>query len=109
MNNVNFEIINDGRTLRIHLTRQGDDKIIWARINDRNVDSDGFFEELIETQLCNGWELVNPEDVGALTDALLLSNDGGKTIYSNINWYQLVSPVEKMIGSDRYVDFQRAE
>jgi len=36
---------------------------------------DAALVELLEDHLCNGWELVRPEEVGALTSALLLSDE----------------------------------
>lgn len=33
------------------------------------------FNDLIEWQLCNGWEVVPPEDIAALTSAPILSDD----------------------------------
>jgi hypothetical protein len=39
------------------------------QINDERV-----FIDLIEYQLCNGYHLVNPENIGALTSSLLISD-----------------------------------
>jgi len=33
------------------------------------------FRDLIEWQLCNGWEMVPPEDIAALTSAPILSDE----------------------------------
>lgn len=40
---------------------------------DRNYYST--FEKLIEYHLCNGMEFINPEDIGALTDAPIIGYD----------------------------------
>jgi hypothetical protein len=42
------------------------------------------FIELIEDYLCNGWEIVTPESIGALTDALILSNEVVRDDYGEI-------------------------
>jgi hypothetical protein len=34
------------------------------------------FTDAIEWQLCNGWHVVPPEQIGALTDGILLSQEG---------------------------------
>ena len=65
---------------------------------------------LLEWQLANGWELIAPEEIGALTDAPLLSDDGerddeGKLIaLTTVYWlpnYQILSEVAALycIGS----------
>lgn len=39
------------------------------------IGADNVFLELIEYQLCNGWETIKPEECGALTDGLILTDD----------------------------------
>ncbi|PXA07078.1 hypothetical protein, partial [Staphylococcus pseudintermedius] len=65
---VNF--IPAKRKLRIELTKEG--KIFFAEGEGNN--SVGF-NELIEYQLCNGWERIQPEEIGALTSAEMISNN----------------------------------
>lgn len=36
---------------------------------------DAALVELLEDHLCNGWELLRPEEIGALTSALLFSDE----------------------------------
>jgi len=67
--------------------------------------AESIFLDLIEYQLGNGWSVVNPEDVGALTDGLLLSpdaeyNDHGElvavdTVYWDSN-YQVESLLDEL-------------
>lgn len=74
-------------------------------IEDR--DSDNAFLDLIESQICNGWTLINPKDVGALTDALIITDDcdfddsGDLTrcgrVYSNIAYYQVESDIARLL------------
>ena len=48
---------------------------------------------LLEDHLCNGWEMVPPEDIGALTAAPILSDEIGKdedgrvTEAGRVYWY----------------------
>jgi len=35
---------------------------------------DSIVWEVLEPYLCNGWQLVAPEDIGALTEATIISN-----------------------------------
>jgi hypothetical protein len=39
------------------------------------VDDGGDLLEALEWQLCNGWEVVRPEECGALTDGLIMTAD----------------------------------
>ena len=38
-----------------------------------HVSWDMLFFDVCEYELCNGWSIVNPEDIGALTDAPIVS------------------------------------
>ena len=99
---VEFYKLDDGR-LQIMLTREGRDEL----------NSDEFtypdFDEMIEWQLCNGWEFIWPEEIGALTDAPILSDaaerddKGVLTSVGRVYWYpqyQVHNPVEEL---DRHV------
>lgn len=68
--NTQFNVDNSGNLI-ITLTEEGKQ---WLNEYDK-VNTDEFcFIELIEYQLCNGYSLVNPETVGALTSSLLLAD-----------------------------------
>lgn len=86
-------------------------------IASQEIDADSRLSEVIEWQLANGWSLVQPEDVGALTDAPILSEEvetdeqgevrGVGTVY----WYpqyDVRDPVAQLL-QDGYVEFVRAE
>jgi hypothetical protein len=73
--------------------------------------------EMLEQALGNGWSYVRPEDIGALTDAPILSQDGfmgndGKwypmvkraNVYAHMN-YAVEDPIE-MWAEGRFVFFQ---
>lgn len=78
-----FETLANG-SLKISLTDLGRDEVnekiqdTGAKIFDGHVVAefcDNLFLELCEYPLCNGWELIAPEDIGALTDSLIFSQD----------------------------------
>jgi len=66
---------------------------------------DGAFIELVEYQTCNGWEWIAPEEIGALTNALILSCDTVRDdhgvliscgrVYANMD-YAIKSPAEEL-------------
>lgn len=69
--NTTFDVDNSGN-LVITLTNEGRE---WLAENEETEQNDqDLFIELIEYQLCNGYNLVQPEDVGALTSSLLIAN-----------------------------------
>jgi hypothetical protein len=79
--------------LEIHLNRSG--RRHFADIREQR-DSFGIntaLYALLEDHLCNGWELVPPEDIGALTAAPILSDDisrneeGRVTEVGRVFWY----------------------
>jgi hypothetical protein len=61
--------------------------------------------DLLEDWLCNGWEWVKPEDIGALTSAPILRSPRG-TLY----WfpaYAITCEIEEMLANGEVV-FSRA-
>lgn len=102
---TDFTFDNDGN-LVITVTPEAHAEV--AAWDDQ--DTDAAFLELIQDQLVNGWEVLRPEDIGALTDALILSdevtrNEDGVVVdvgrlFSNIGWYQVYSAVEEALTAD---------
>jgi hypothetical protein len=84
-NNLVIKLLPEGKTLIQNCKRAG-----------VNIDSDTFFEDLVEWQLCNGWEKLRPEDIGALTDAPIFSESGEDKVYWFPN-YQIESPVQILL------------
>jgi hypothetical protein len=71
------------------------------------------FEDIVEHQICNGWDWIHPEDVGALTDSPILSNsaeydeDYNLIKIDSVFWYpnyQIHDIVKKLIENG-HVDF----
>ena len=61
-------------SIRISLTNEGRVELTDLKKDDTLSPND-IFVRLIEYHLCNGWELVSPENIGALTSSLILSDD----------------------------------
>ena len=66
------------------------------------------FHDLIEDHLCNGWEIIHPEEIGALTSAPILSKEGerdnnGKLLkIGKVYWfpaYEVVCEVEELLAN----------
>ena len=81
---VDFERKQDGH-LYLTLTKEGQKELEYYLTDDyiQNDDSEPKWREnveeifirLIEDHLCNGWNWVTPESIGALTDAAIISDD----------------------------------
>lgn len=116
--NLKFEIINDGKTLRVSAENHED---FAQYIKDHEDDcltsytpnSDMAFMELTESYSCNGWLITTADMLGHMTECLLISNDfemddeGNYTtdkFYTNIHNYQIVSPLYCIL-EDGYYDF----
>ena len=83
----------DDGDLAIVLTRDGREE--FERIEEMRSEHgvNTALETLLEDHLGNGWELVPPEDIGALTSAPILSDeierddDGEITEVGRVYWY----------------------
>jgi hypothetical protein len=69
-------------------------------------------EELFEDWLCNGWEFIAPEKIGALTDSPILTdeilyNDQGNIEYIGSIWwfpnYQVENEIETLLKESKVV------
>lgn len=108
---VEFEKIAGGSGLRITPTADG--KVTTSEWFFAQEDAEKVFAELIEYQLCNGWHRIAPEEIGALTDATIITDDverdeHGKMVrcgrvYSNINYYQIESDVERLLRNGELI------
>jgi hypothetical protein len=67
--------------------------------------------------MANGWSMLRPEDVGALTEAPILTEDldtddeGHVRHVGVVYWYsqyQVLDPVAQLLENG-YVDFERAQ
>lgn len=97
--NLVIKLLPDGREW---LTEQADEK------GDQYLDSDDAFHEILERHLCNGWEMIRPEEIAALTDGTILSKDVGRdddgklTHLGAVYWherYQVESPCRVLLDT----------
>ncbi len=73
MSYTTFEIQPDG-SLLIKLTNEGK-RELGDLLEVKSKTDEEIFLELIESALCNGYHIVQPEMIGALTSSLILSDD----------------------------------
>ena len=115
-NYTDFEILPNGN-LKISLTPEGRIELEEISFNLENQYNDyDMFRDLIEHQLCNGWEWLQPEAIGALTDAPILSNDvvcddNGISNYVNVVWWYpnyMVDDIIEKLYSNGYLIFDKA-
>lgn len=79
----------------------------------QEITADSKLAQAIEWQLGNGWSFVRPEDIGALTEAPILTeeieedNQGNVLKVGTVYWYpqyDVSDPVAKLLENG-YVDF----
>src|ERR1700722_17299367 len=95
----------NGNKLRIVLTSDGKAEL-QQRIDDGHlIGPDDVLYDLLEYHLCKGWEMIRPEEIGALTSAPIISddvarNDDGDIIeIGSVYWfpnYQILSPSSEL-------------
>lgn len=99
---VDLKVDDDG-DLHILLVSGGRGQI-WKR-GLLFIPEEEAIHELLEDHLCNGWESVRPEEVGALTSATLLAYDverddkGELTFAGSVYWdqnYQVRSTIRTL-------------
>jgi len=89
---VDLEKAPDGN-LHIRLNRSGRRRFAEIREQRNAYGIHAALCALLEDHLCNGWEMVPPEDIGALTAAPILSDevsrdeDGRITEVGRVFWY----------------------
>jgi len=97
----------DDGNLDIVLTDEGREEI--AEIGPEIGDTEGELR-LLEYHLCNGWEIISPEEIGALTSATILTceaerdDDGNLTRLGRVYWddqYAVRSTVETLRDNGR--------
>jgi hypothetical protein len=109
-----FEIQSNGN-LRIVLLEEGRESV--EEIAAKEITADSKLGETIEWQLGEGWSFVRPEDIAALTDAPILTEEIETDNQGNVLWvgtvywylqYDVSDPVTKLLENG-YVDFVRGK
>jgi hypothetical protein len=100
-NELELEKLPNG-DLKIVLTDEG------REVLGHDVHEDAYpdLNDLMEYWLCNGWELLNPEDIGALTSCPFIYTDdaeqddnGDYTRIGRVYWYpqyEVHNPVQRL-------------
>ena len=120
--NLKFEIINDGKILRV----TAENPVDFAEyIKDHEDDaltsytpnSDQAFMELTGQYQGNGWFITTADKLGHMSECLLISNDfemdddgnySTDKFYTNIADYQIISPLYCILEDGHY-DFELSE
>lgn len=118
--NLKFQIIDNGRKLRVTPENMEDFKQFIKDHEDDALtsytpNSDMAFMELTESYSCNGWGIFTADQLGQLSECLVIAqestveDDGSYTLngkaWTNINDYQLVSPLYCILENG-YYDFE---
>lgn len=97
--------VNKHKNLEMKLTREGRAYAKELLLNE-DFDANTRLWELLEDLLCNGWDWIRPEEIGALTSAPIISNDAerddnGELVSLDHCWgymdYQIFDPVEQLL------------
>lgn len=75
MSYTTYHILENG-DLQFTLTESGKEELIELLENvntNQHTDADAFYK-LTEGPMCNGLSFINPEDIGALTDSLIIAD-----------------------------------
>ena len=75
-----IEIVKSEEGITLKLTDAGREELEGYRVDrlspyNWNKGTEEILLNLLEDWLCNGWEMVPPEDIGALTSAPILSDE----------------------------------
>lgn len=112
---VKFNVLPYG--LEILLTPEGKAETLENPPTPQELLTDNYFLDLCEWQLCNGWELIRPEEVGALTDSLIFSETAVRDDWGELKsigavyWfpdYQILAPAKELLTKGR-VFFPKGE
>lgn len=113
-NGATYEITDAG--LEISIDAKTQKALAGLHELEKNGEPVGFhtwevLSEVIERCLCNGLTLVKPDEIGALTDSMILSessadDDGKFPEDSAFYWfpdYQVKSPIEDLVQNGKVI------
>lgn len=117
--NLKFEILEDGKILRVSAENHEDFLAFLKEHEDDALDSfqpnsDMAFRELTESYWCNGWGVYTADELEQMSECLVIcedstiDDDGNPVLngrsWTNIHNYQIVNPIEQ-IKEFGYIDF----
>ena len=73
---------------------------------EENMGWDLILWECLEPYLCNGWSIVPPEEIGALTSATIITDNNGNYWYDN--WYDTKDCLEDVLTHQKPYKFTLA-
>lgn len=98
--------------LKITLTDEGREELPDI-IKKHGVRSDAAMYDLLEFHLCNGWDNLHPEDIGAMTacgiilaDDVERSEDGDIVKVGKVYWhpnYMVESPIRTLLKAGHFI------
>ena len=112
--NLHFEIIENGRVLRVTAENPAE---FLQYIEDHKDDcltsfqpnTDQAFMTLCESYSCNGWGIFTADTLGQMSECLVIAQestveeDGSYTlngkVWTNIHNYQIVNPLDSIVES----------
>ena len=77
------EFVEIPHFLSIKLLPEGKEEIESQKVDEDSwkKGTNDILSDLLEWQMCNGWEWVNPEDIGALTASPIIRSPDGKVYW----------------------------
>jgi hypothetical protein len=81
-----IQIVKCAEGITLKLTPEGREELRDCRRSGGgwSKGTDDLLHDLLEYQLCNGWEFIPPEDIGALTSAPILSDEAERDDHGNL-------------------------
>lgn len=113
-----IEISKIPNGIRLSLTDRGKAEIgnMMDKVVFGELEPDSAFRDMLESCIANGWDFIRPEEIGALTGALLISDNAerdedGKLISCKdvyyFNYYALTLEIEEL-AEHGYIDFVKS-
>lgn len=112
---LEFEVLPFSGDLKICLTEEGKDELALIRDENPNI----IWDELLESYSTNGsYTRINPEDIGALTSAPIITdhleideNDEDMISHGHIYWFPQYETVDELeeLYLNGFVIFTKAD
>jgi hypothetical protein len=108
------QTIDESGDLVFTLTPDGGEELAYQIEHYETKPDEDIFIAMIEDHLCNGFQLVRPEEIGALTSSLLITdgnrNDDGDFEGDGSVWYfdrYMIVGYAETLANDGKIVFQK--